>query len=122
MQGGKFETKLVVRKWADIDPELEFRTFVSKVLPVNPYRLHSSSQGNVTGITQYHMKCYVPEFVENKDKIARKIVEKVKELNPLVEAPDNTYTIDFVFSVCIRFPTDIPEVTERLRESDADRN
>eukprot|EP01127_Copromyxa_protea_P008296 TRINITY_DN1900_c0_g1_i2.p1 TRINITY_DN1900_c0_g1~~TRINITY_DN1900_c0_g1_i2.p1 ORF type:complete len:273 (+),score=33.39 TRINITY_DN1900_c0_g1_i2:375-1193(+) len=83
-QGDTFHTKLVIRKWADIDPELEFRTFVSK--------------GQVTGITQYHMKCYIPEFSQNKEKIIKAITDKVEKLNPLIDAPDKTYTIDFVFS------------------------
>lgn len=96
MQGDTFETKIVVRKWADIDPELEFRTFVSKVSCCTSSVIQ---QGNVTGITQYHMKCFIPDFLKNKEKIGETIVEQVKRLNHLVGAPDDTYTIDFVFSV-----------------------
>jgi len=80
-QGDSFKTQLVVRKWADIEPELEFRVFVVR--------------GEITAITQYHKKCYVPTIKNNKHHIQQQIISKFNELKSFVNAPDNTYTIDF---------------------------
>lgn len=79
-----YKANMVLRKWADIDPDLEFRTFVVK--------------GEVTGITQYHMRLYNPKFHEHTESIKKQILEKIAELNPKIHAPNSTYTIDFVFS------------------------
>eukprot|EP01124_Arcella_intermedia_P029266 TRINITY_DN6134_c0_g2_i1.p1 TRINITY_DN6134_c0_g2~~TRINITY_DN6134_c0_g2_i1.p1 ORF type:complete len:399 (-),score=100.86 TRINITY_DN6134_c0_g2_i1:102-1136(-) len=83
-QGSSFKSKLVIRKWTDIEPELEFRTFVVK--------------GQITAITQYHKKCFVPSLKENKDKVEKLIFENFEKVKDLIRVPEGTFTIDFAVS------------------------
>ena len=72
---------LIVRKWSDINPELEFRVFI-----VN---------NEITAITQYHKGLYVKSVADNVDLVKSLICDKFEEVKDKIIAPDQTYTIDF---------------------------
>lgn len=72
---------LVVRKWEEIHPELEFRVFI-----VN---------NQITAITQYHKGLYVKLVADNIDVIKQLIFDKFEAVKDLIVAPEQSYTIDF---------------------------
>lgn len=82
MLGDKFEMKLIARKWVDIDPELEFRTFVV--------------DKKIVACTQYYPLCYVPKLSQNKEKITKLLFDYFDKVKDLIKI--DTYTIDFVLS------------------------
>lgn len=73
---------VVIREWEDIHPEYEFRVFVVR--------------NQVTAITQYHAALYVPEMVENKERVVELILLEFEAVKGKLRAPEDTYTIDFV--------------------------
>jgi hypothetical protein len=77
--GETFSTAVVVRKWANIDPELEFRVFISKVKQSDVFLL-TNIQGNVTGITQYHQKCFIKAFQTHEKEITSLILQNVEKV------------------------------------------
>lgn len=64
----RFEQHFVVRKWIDIDVDMEFRGFVSN--------------GKLNALSQYNHLAFFPRLLEMKDSIAQRIVtfweEKIK--------------------------------------------
>ena len=60
LQGDEgFNMQMHVREWVTIEPEWEFRTFVTN--------------NEMTACTQYYQLCFVPEMVPIKDKIRDRI-------------------------------------------------
>eukprot|EP01117_Protostelium_nocturnum_P013769 TRINITY_DN5176_c0_g1_i1.p1 TRINITY_DN5176_c0_g1~~TRINITY_DN5176_c0_g1_i1.p1 ORF type:complete len:347 (-),score=88.53 TRINITY_DN5176_c0_g1_i1:44-1084(-) len=70
---------IVIREWAPIEPEYEFRGFVSK--------------GKMTGLTQYYKSCFVPEIYQNRKEILKRIESTFEKVKPLI--PLESFTIDF---------------------------
>jgi len=73
---------LVARKWADIDPENEFRLFVVNGVP--------------NALTQYHKDCFVKGFVSHKKQIEDIVLAEFNKIKHKIIAPKNTYSVDFV--------------------------
>ena len=61
----KFNMQLHVREWVNIDPEWEFRTFITN--------------NEMTACTQYYSLCFVPQMVPIKDQIRDRIYNFWKE-------------------------------------------
>lgn len=88
----RFSLSLVVRPWVNIDPEFEFRAFVS--------------EGRLTACTQYYPNCFVSSIAARRDVIKQKIFSFWnEEIRPLIPASQPNYTIDFVLS------TDLEKIT-----------
>jgi hypothetical protein len=80
-----FEMNIIVREWAEIAPETEFRGFVS--------------QGKLTGLTQYYKACYVPVLAEKKDLIKKQLVEFWEEIAPKIATIGlNSYVMDLAWT------------------------
>jgi hypothetical protein len=84
----KFDMQVHVREWVNIDPEWEFRTFITN--------------NEMNACTQYYSLCYVPEMVPVKDAIRDKIYnfwrEHLRALPYFTDACKGDYTVDFVLS------------------------
>eukprot|EP00026_Physarum_polycephalum_P019905 Phypoly_transcript_22163.p1 GENE.Phypoly_transcript_22163~~Phypoly_transcript_22163.p1 ORF type:complete len:193 (+),score=37.50 Phypoly_transcript_22163:35-580(+) len=78
----RFHEQLVVRKWVDLDPTLEFRGFV---------------KGNtLNALSQYNHLGYFPYLVEHKDEIVKQIQDcYYNEALPKLKPKFDTYVIDF---------------------------
>lgn len=79
-EGDELSVNIVIRKWLDFRPELEFRGFVY--------------DRQLTAVTHYYKFCFVREAVEKKEAIAQQIrsfyEEKLRDT-----IPASTYAIDF---------------------------
>lgn len=79
---------VVVRKWVDIEPMMEFRCFV-----VN---------GRVTAISQYYSTIFFPELASKKDHLAAAIIDKLeRQVYPRLRSShggDPPLIIDFCFT------------------------
>lgn len=80
-----FSMKIVVREWVDIIPEYEFRGFVHKK--------------SFNALTQYYKACYVPEIVQQKQKIEEMINNLFQQYQPEIdkEGKIESYVADFAF-------------------------
>jgi len=80
--GDAIKINIVVRRWVDFRPELEFRGFVYN--------------RKLTAVTHYYKFCYVREVIERKEAIVLQIQTFFDE--HLCETiPATTYVIDFAF-------------------------
>jgi len=82
-EGEEFVMKLVVRKWVEISPELEFRAFVHK--------------GQLNGITQYYKACFSPTIASQKAQMEKDMV-KFWQNNLKDKIKVESYVIDFAWT------------------------
>eukprot|EP01102_Stenamoeba_stenopodia_P008490 TRINITY_DN2443_c0_g1_i1.p1 TRINITY_DN2443_c0_g1~~TRINITY_DN2443_c0_g1_i1.p1 ORF type:complete len:348 (-),score=92.64 TRINITY_DN2443_c0_g1_i1:24-1067(-) len=78
----RFEQHFIVRKWVDIDPDMEFRAFYSN--------------GKLNAVSQYNHLCYYPRVVENKDIIQERILTFFETtVKSKLQSAFKEYVIDF---------------------------
>ena len=79
------EMGIVIRRWQpDIDPLWEFRMFLKKREP--------------TGLTQYHDKTFVQEIYDNREQIEAMLLERYREVEPLLPENLEDFTLDFAIA------------------------
>jgi hypothetical protein len=83
----RFEQHFIVRKWADIDPGMEFRGFFFN--------------GKLNALSQYNHLVFYPEVVEKKDEILNKIIDFFEtKVKPKLAKRDfkDGYVVDFAIT------------------------
>jgi len=81
----RFKQNFVVRKWVDIDIDLEFRGFVKNC--------------QFCAVSQYNILPFFPRLVEMKDDLLEKMVTFFEEqINPRLKDHFQDYIIDFAFT------------------------
>ncbi|KAJ5071872.1 cell division cycle protein [Anaeramoeba ignava] len=82
----KHKEHFVVREWIDMEPEMEFRGFVTNY--------------NLNALSQYHYFVYFPNLVEKKKEIQDKIVDFYKkEVQPLLQ--NHFQSKDYIVDFCV---------------------
>jgi len=77
-----WEEHAIVRRWVDLEPDMEFRCFVAN--------------GCLTAISQYHHLVYFPRLVSNRDSVLLRLLAAFHEISPRLEGitPRNGYVLD----------------------------
>ncbi|KAL9641779.1 hypothetical protein ABK040_011765 [Willaertia magna] len=109
----KFEMQLIIRKWIELEPCIEFRAFVGPTINndschnnnlntnLNTNLNDSSAVGRIDGwrqmncITQYFTSCYLKEMTDKKDIYLKEMILLFEKIKFKLKHLTNGYVIDF---------------------------
>ncbi|KAI8821502.1 D123-domain-containing protein [Fimicolochytrium jonesii] len=81
----QWDTRILVREWADIDPDMEFRGFVRK--------------GELNALCQYNYNMFSPRLLDQKDSIADRIrIFYTEKIRPKIESALPDCIVDFAIA------------------------
>jgi hypothetical protein len=84
---GSWEEHAVVRRWVNLEPDMEFRCFVAN--------------GNLTAVSQYRHLVYFPRLASNCAAVLSRLVAAFREISPRLEGlfPKNDYVLDLALEL-----------------------